>query len=109
MEPFLEAVENMTKYYIERHVDIFKQAISVPGISQLLAFNNVPDDASFHLFNKKNGDLVQLFLKNNVGGPAIIFDRFQESGTKSLTYHYNSHNVSLSRCITSHYTHKQQN
>ena len=52
----------------------------MPGISQRLAFQQVPENDVFYLFNKKNKDLVQLFLKNNVGGPAIIFDRFQEAG-----------------------------
>ena len=28
VEPFLEAVQNMTDYYEDRNVDIFKQAIS---------------------------------------------------------------------------------
>ena len=58
----------------------------MPGISQRLAFNKVPENDVFFLFNKKNKDLVQLFLKNNVGGPAIIFDRFQEAGTKQVQY-----------------------
>ena len=28
MEPFLEAIENMTEYYVHRGIDVFKQAIS---------------------------------------------------------------------------------
>ena len=58
--------------------------ISVPGISQRLAFYSVPENDVFYLFNRKNKDLVHLFLKNNVGGPAIIFDRFQEAGMTSI-------------------------
>ena len=61
---------------------------SVPGVSQRLAFKTVEPGDTFHLFNKRNKDLVPLFLDNNVGGPAIIFDRFQEAGkmTPNLVY-----------------------
>ena len=49
-------------------------------MAQKLAFGTLLRGDTFHLFNKKNKDLVPLFLGNNVGGPAIIFDRFQEAG-----------------------------
>ncbi len=52
----------------------------MPGISLRLAFSSMSDDHKFFLFNKKHKDLVHLFLENNVGGPAIIFDRWQEVG-----------------------------
>ncbi|KAL5262624.1 hypothetical protein ACHWQZ_G008128 [Mnemiopsis leidyi] len=94
VEPFLEAVENMVGYYEERGVDIFKEAISVlqeflfidsisvPGISLRLAFKGVKDN--FHLFSKRHSDLVKLFLAQNVGGPALIFDRYQEVGVTKI-------------------------
>ena len=34
VQPFVEAIENLKRYYIERGVDIFKDAIS--GISPIL-------------------------------------------------------------------------
>ena len=45
-----------------------------------LAFGMTQKDHNFYLFNKAHKDLVHLFLRNNVGGPAIIFDRYQEKG-----------------------------
>ena len=33
------------------------------------------EGSCFSLFSGKHKDLVQLFLDNNVGGPALIFDR----------------------------------
>ena len=82
MEPFIEAVENIKKYYSDRHVCMFKQAISVPGIAQRLGFANVtsPTD-KFFLFNKRHADLVTLFRNNNTGGPSLIFNRFSEAGS----------------------------
>ena len=53
---------------------------SVPGIAERLAFKTLKSDENFLLFNKRNADLVELFRGNNVGGPAIIFDRYQEAG-----------------------------
>ncbi|XP_063687079.1 uncharacterized protein LOC134820563 [Bolinopsis microptera] len=88
VEPFLQAIENQTQYYEERGVDIFKQAISVPGVSLRLAFKDVKE--SFHLFSKRHSDLVKLFLSQNVGGPALIFDRFQEAGV--TTVGHDAHN-----------------
>lgn len=55
---------------------------SVPGISIRLAFKGVTDN--FHLFSKRHSDLVKLFLAQNVGGPALIFDRFQEVGATTI-------------------------
>lgn len=57
---------------------------SVPGIAERLAFQTLKDDEFFFLFNRKNKDLVDLFRKNNVGGPALIFDRYQETGKLTI-------------------------
>lgn len=54
--------------------------LSAPGIAERIAFQTLKKDETFFLFNKKNKDLVKLFRNNLVGGPAIIFDRFQETG-----------------------------
>jgi len=54
----------------------------VPGISLRLAFKGVKDN--FHLFSKRHSDLVKLFLAQNVGGPALIFDRYQEVGVTKI-------------------------
>ena len=52
----------------------------VPGIAERIAFKTLANDETFHLFNRKHGDLVKLFKQNLVGGPAIIYDRYQEAG-----------------------------
>ena len=52
----------------------------MPGVSLRLAFREMDQQQSFFLFNKRHSDLVDLFMSNNVGGPAIIFDRWQEVG-----------------------------
>lgn len=54
----------------------------MPGISILLAFKGVTD--CFHLFNRKNKDLVRLFRSNLLGGVSLIFDRFQQAGVTEV-------------------------
>ena len=44
----------------------------VPGVSLRLAFNEMDKDQCFFLFNKKDKDLVELFRRNNTGGPALV-------------------------------------
>ena len=52
-------------------------------MAEKLAFKTLARDEVFYLFNKRNKDLVELFRSNNVGGPSIIFDRYQEVGKKN--------------------------
>ena len=56
-----------------------------PGIAERIAFQTLKEDETFFLFNKKNKDLVKLFRDNLVGGPAIIFDRFQKAKILTLS------------------------
>ena len=58
----------------------------MPGIAERIAFGTLKSDEYFMLFNKKNADLVDLVRRNNVGGPAIIFDRHQEAGFKTDSF-----------------------
>ena len=50
-------------------------------MAERIAFKSLhPNEGElFFLFNRSNGDLVNLFTKNNTGGPSIIFDRYQEA------------------------------
>ena len=86
VKPFIEAIKNMTSYYTQRSVDIFKDAISVPGVAQRLAFKSLKFEDTFFLFNKRHKDLVDLFLMNNTGGPALIFDRYQEKDETTIRH-----------------------
>ena len=76
--PFLEALEKQFVFYQKQNIDMFKDGISVPGLSLLYLFNNLPKDTFFTIFNKTNSDLHHLIKDNIVGGPAIIFHRYHE-------------------------------
>ena len=49
--PFLEAIEKQFLFYKLRHIDMFKDGISVPGLTMTFLFDTLPRDIYFTLFN----------------------------------------------------------
>ena len=82
--PFLDAISKQFAFYCDRDIDMFKDGISVPGLSLLHLFNDLPNDTYFTVFNRTNSDLHQLVKDNIVGGPAIIFHRYHEKGITKI-------------------------
>ena len=82
--PFLEAIAKQFTFYCDRGIDMFKDGISVPGLSLLHLFNDLPNDTNFVTFNQTNSDLHELVKDNIVGGPAIIFHRYHEKGITKI-------------------------
>ena len=82
--PFLEAIAKQATFYRDRHIDMFKDGISVPGLSLLYLFSNLPKDTFFTVFNNTNKDAHKLVKDNIVGGPAIIFHRYHEKGITKI-------------------------
>ena len=75
--PFLEAVDKQFNFYQMLKVDMFKDGISVPGLT--LKYLLKTTKANFTLINQQNADLNELIRSNNVGGPSIIFHRYHEA------------------------------
>ena len=40
VEPFIQAITNMSQFYIENDIDLFKDAIGTPGIARKLLFRS---------------------------------------------------------------------
>jgi hypothetical protein len=60
----------------EYDLDMFKDAISLPGLAYKMLINC--PNANFSLFEEQYKHLYYM-LKNNIrGGPSIIFNRYQE-------------------------------
>ena len=74
--PMLEAIEKMYQFYKNRHIDMFKDGISVPGLTLKYMFQGLTD--YFTLPDEKNKDLYHLLNDNIVGGPSIVFHRYNE-------------------------------
>ena len=63
---------------------MFKQGISVPGLTLLYLFNDLPEKTYFTIFNEKHKDLHDLVKDNICGGPSIIFHRYHEKAITAL-------------------------
>jgi len=73
--PFLEALDKMWVFYKGLGIDMFKDAISTPGLAEKYEFMHV--STFFTLLDK---DLYATFKANVTGGPSIIFHRYHEKG-----------------------------
>ena len=74
--PFVEAVEKFQQFYIERHLDVFKIAMSVPGIARRMMMECAKQNGTnFPLFHKDEEVWHKTIKQNIVGGPSIIFKR----------------------------------
>ena len=82
--PFLKAIDKQFAFYQQQHIDMFKDGISVPGLTLLYLFNDLPPNTYFTVFNRTNSDLHELVKDNIVGGPAIIFHRYHETGVTKI-------------------------
>ena len=82
--PFLEAIAKQAGFYKHQNIDMYKDGISVPGLSLLHLFNDLPNDTYFTVFNNTNKDAHKLVKDTIVGGPAIIFHRYHEKGITKI-------------------------
>ena len=82
--PFLQAIHKQFAFYQQQNIDMFKEGISVPGLTLLYLFNNIPSKTYFAVFNKTNSDLHQLIKDNILGGPAMIFHRYHEKNVTKI-------------------------
>ena len=73
VRPFLEAVLIYFTQYKYRGLDLFKSAISLPGISVAWAFDTIPKENKFHLFPPRHADIGRTMRNNLTGWPRIIF------------------------------------
>ena len=82
--PFLEAISKQFAFYRDRDIDMFKDGISVPGLTLLYLFTDLPSKTYFVTFNRTNSDLHKLVKDKIVGGPAIIFHRYHEKDVTKI-------------------------
>jgi hypothetical protein len=74
--PMVEAINKMFVFYREKGLDMFKDAISLPGLAYKMLLTCTEE--KFSLFKEEDKELFYLLKKNIVGGPSIIFHRFHE-------------------------------
>ena len=52
--PFLDAIAKQAGFFKQQNIDMFNDGISVPGLSLLHLFNDLPNDTYFTVFNRTN-------------------------------------------------------
>ena len=82
--PFIQAIDRQFAFYEQRGIDMFKQGISVPGLTLLYLFNDLPEKTYFTIFNENNKDLHHLVKDHVVGGTSLVFHRYHEKGVTTL-------------------------
>ena len=83
--PMVEGILKMLEFYSSRNIDLFKIAISVPGVSRHLIFNECKkSNVCFQLFCSDDEDLYRTVKANCVGGPSIIFKRHCKAGETKI-------------------------
>ncbi|KAL9955049.1 hypothetical protein ACROYT_G042653 [Oculina patagonica] len=86
--PGLEALEKMKAFYTEKRIDIFKDAVSIPGVSlHYLLRGSVERGAELY---SPGREAYEMLKEAVVGGPSIVFTRRHEAKvlTKNLKGEY---------------------
>ena len=83
--PFVQAAQKLQQYYFDMGVDVFKSAISAPGIARRLLFKHAKENNKyFASFGVEHEDLFYKFKKCAFGGPSIIFKRYAKVGETNI-------------------------
>ena len=76
---FVEAVDKMIAHERDNNkLDMFKDSVSLPGLTQKYLVMNLSPGEYFVGFGKEHSHLTKLLRENIVGGPSIIFHRYHE-------------------------------
>ena len=83
--PGLEALEKMKAFYIEKGIDILKDAVSIPGVSlHYLLKGAIERKAELYAPRKEAYDMLKGAV---VGGPSLVFTRYHEAGKTRIRPH----------------------
>ena len=82
VEPMLQAIDKMFIYYQNQRLDMFKDGISVPGLTLKYMFQDLPN--YFTTPDKRNNDLHRLLKDNIVGDPSIVLYRYHERNVTTI-------------------------
>ena len=87
VSPFLEALEKMRGFYTNLGIDIFKDAVSLPGVSLqylLRGTLSTPDAPELCAPEREAYDMLKGAV---VGGPSLVFTRKHEAGKTAIRSH----------------------
>ena len=82
--PFLEAIEKQFLFSKSKKLDLFKNGMTVPGLTLKYLFSTVNPGLHFTVIDSRNQDLHRLIKDTITGEPSIIFCRYQEANVTKL-------------------------
>ena len=88
--PFLEALQKMKEFYTNLGVDIFKDAVSLPGVSQQYILRKTLQPRTgykppeLYAPNKEAYDMLKAAV---IGGPSLVFTRKHVAGETRIRSH----------------------
>ena len=83
--PGLEALEKMKGFYTEKGIDILKDAVSIPGVSLHYLLRGAVE-RGVELYSPRK-EAYKMLKGAVVGGPSIVFTRYQEVGVTKIRGH----------------------
>ena len=60
MEPFIEAVSKHVRFFTDKGLDMFKDGLSIPGLTIRYLFQGLPRGVYFSLYGAENRSLHDL-------------------------------------------------
>ena len=68
----------MLKVYQSQGLNVFKDSVSLPRLTQKQIFGALKEDEYFTTFHKDHSHIYKQLRDGIVGGPSIVFNRYQE-------------------------------
>ena len=83
--PFVQAVNIMLSEYFRQGLDVFKIAVSIPGVSRFKMMQYASKtNTMFPLFNQADRDLYFLFKSQLCAGASLIITRLAQKGVTPI-------------------------
>ena len=83
--PFVKAINQHMKFFSERGIDMFKDGLTLPGLTLKFLFSNMQTGSlPYVLFSESERNIHDLVRANLVGGPSIIFHRHHKIGVTKI-------------------------
>ena len=93
--PFLETLEKVKAYYTKRGVDIFKDAVSLPGVSMQYILRRTLRKRNAPELYASGPEAYEMLKAAVVGGPSLVFTRKHVAGQTRIR----SHKYDLARIV----------
>ena len=85
--PFLEALEKMKAFYTELEIDIFKDAVSLPGVSMQYILRGTLSGRDPPQLYAPGPEAYEMLKEAVVGGPSLVFTRKHVAGESRIRPH----------------------